>query len=102
MFEDDFARGIIPHLFAEVPMDAEASLLSHLEQSRRDVMKLQRIFLAPENVAAVSAIQVAEGVNLKNLYKFLLTWIFSISFVLCLVVKFWFCFVTDREQAKTG
>ena len=56
--DDDDMRGIKPSLYADSPGDAEAALLANPDQARRDVMRLQRIFFAPESISGIAAIQV--------------------------------------------
>jgi hypothetical protein len=58
LFEDDFIRGIVPVLFADNPEVAEATLLAAPHLTRKDVMKLQKLFFAPEAIPASAAIQV--------------------------------------------
>ena len=60
--DDDLMRGIVPTLYADSPEEAEATFLAQPDQARRDVMRLQRVFFAPENILAVAAIQVQKNI----------------------------------------
>jgi len=57
-FEDDFIRGVKPLLFAVNASLAEAAMLAKPVLARKDIMKLQKIFFAPETVTPEEAIQV--------------------------------------------
>ena len=52
------SKGIGPYSFAEAPAEAEEAMMAHPEGARRDLMKLQKDFFAPENVTAAAALQM--------------------------------------------
>ena len=65
LFEDDYIRGVMPVLFAEDAASAEAAMLAHPELARRDIMKLQKLFMAPESVTPSEGLQVLTKKILK-------------------------------------
>jgi len=59
MLDEDFFKGVKPLLFAVDPSIGEAALLAKPILARKDIMRLQRLFFAPETVSPKEAIQVA-------------------------------------------
>ena len=72
LFEDEFIRGILPVLFAENADTAEAAMLANPGLARKDVMKLQRLFIAPESIPVAAAIQVNRKMKTQIKYRCIL------------------------------
>jgi hypothetical protein len=62
LFEDDGMRGVVPILFADDPSAAELAMAANPDLARRDVCRLQKLFLVPESIDPISAIQVPSNV----------------------------------------
>jgi hypothetical protein len=73
LYEDDFVTGVRPILFAENPADAEAVVMINQDVARRDIMKLQKAFFAPENLSSVEAVKVCKRNLFKNIVMYTIT-----------------------------
>jgi hypothetical protein len=59
MFSGEHMSGVIPVLFADNPVDAEAAFLVS-SSARKDVDRLQRIFFQPESIPASDALRICK------------------------------------------
>ena len=67
LFEDEMIVGMMPLLFAINPTIADTAMKVKPDLVRRDLIKLQKLIFAPENVAPAEALKV-----LQPVFKFLI------------------------------
>ena len=58
LFEGDVLAGLVPTLFADDPNSAERAITSDAAKAHRDINKINKVFMVPENIGLKDAVSL--------------------------------------------